>query len=48
MDLFIRKCLNAGRTEIMQSIKKSPVHLTGQKLSCVDVVSLYPSVMLDK
>lgn len=44
-DLFIRKCLTAGRCEVMKS-KGSPVHLQGEELSMVDVVSLYPTVMM--
>ncbi len=47
MDNYIRKCLNAGRTEVMQSVNKEPIHLVGELLSSVDVVSLYPSVMLN-
>ena len=47
MDKFIRKCLNAGRTEVFAAKGKETVKIVGNALmSMVDVVSLYPTVYL--
>lgn len=46
-DKFIRKCLTAGRTELLSHSK--PVKIYNESgLSMVDVVSLYPTVMMDE
>lgn len=42
-DLFIRKCLTAGRTEVMGSLDGTPIHIKDTPLQCVDVVSSYPN-----
>jgi hypothetical protein len=47
MDLFIRKSLTAGRTEVMASKGRSPYVSKGVPLAMVDVVSLYPYAMMN-
>jgi hypothetical protein len=47
MDKFIRKCLNAGRTEVFAANGRETVKIVGDILmSMVDVVSLYPTAYL--
>ena len=46
-DLYIRKCLTAGRTQVMSTKDGGSIHISGRKFQMIDVVSLYPTAMLD-
>ncbi len=46
-DKYIRKCLTAGRTQVMSTKDGSSIHIRGKKFQMIDVVSLYPTVMLN-